>query len=130
VEAGRARSAGRRRPCSHLRVAVAPYTGDDDLTSGLAGFKIPEIFGKLDQGVSSIDDGCIPLGVPPVRLDNDDLRVRGGEALLGGLFLAGSVLTLGLIQPWREIFPAFTPGVGGEPASVWLAAARRRGTPL
>lgn len=60
----------------------------------------------------------IPLGVP------DGFLMEGGglaEAVLGGLCVAGAVLTLGLVQRWGEVFPRWIPYLRGRRVPVWLA---------
>lgn len=49
-----------------------------------------------------------------------ELRVWG--LLLGGAAILGSVLTLGLIRPWGEVFPRWMPVVAGRPVPVLAAA--------
>ncbi|GAA1737740.1 hypothetical protein [Brachybacterium phenoliresistens] len=44
-----------------------------------------------------------------------------GLALSGGCWL-GTLLTIGLIRPWGEVFPRWFPAVGGRPVPVALAA--------
>ena len=64
----------------------------------------------------------IPLGISRDFLD--DMHATGlvwAGAGLGAFALAGSVLTLGLVQRWGEVFPRWMPGVAGRRVPVRLA---------
>jgi hypothetical protein len=63
----------------------------------------------------------IPLGVPEDFVDDSSLALRIGEFSLGGLAVGGAILTLGLIQPWGEIFPHWFPYLGGRRVPIWFA---------
>jgi hypothetical protein len=63
----------------------------------------------------------IPLGVPAGSLDGSSLSLRIGESVLGGLFVGGAILSLGLIQRWGEIVPRWIPYLSGRRVPVWLA---------
>ncbi|MBN6053508.1 hypothetical protein JYK22_16320, partial [Nonomuraea sp. RK-328] len=73
----------------------------------------------LPYGISRISWGLgIPLGVPA-----DYLVVDAGasEFVLGGLCVAGAVLTLGLVQGWGEVFPRWIPFLRGRRVPIWFA---------
>jgi hypothetical protein len=64
----------------------------------------------------------IPLGLS--EADLRDLWDSGGVwagAGLGAFAVVGSVLTLGLIQRWGEVFPRWMVGLAGRPVPVGLA---------
>jgi len=64
----------------------------------------------------------IPLGIDRAMLR--DLQDSGGVwagAGLGACAVAGSLLTLGLVQRWGETFPRWIPGLGGRRVPVKLA---------
>ncbi|GIH10023.1 hypothetical protein Rhe02_80900 [Rhizocola hellebori] len=64
----------------------------------------------------------IPMGISPEMLR--DLRETGAVwagAGLGGFAVVGSVLTLGLIQRWGEVFPRWMIGLAGRRVPVMLA---------
>jgi hypothetical protein len=65
----------------------------------------------------------IPLGLDAHLLQTAQ-TVGGGAcagAVLGSVAICGAVLTLGLIQPWGEIFPRWLPFIGGRPVPPMLA---------
>lgn len=51
-----------------------------------------------------------------------DPATRLWGLLLGGAALLGTVLTLGLIRPWGEVFPRWVPWLAGRPVPVAAAA--------
>jgi hypothetical protein len=59
------------------------------------------------------------LGIP-LGLSEEFLREGQGEgtwaagAALGTVAIVGSLLTLGLVQRWGEVFPRWVPGLGGR----------------
>ncbi|MGW5684327.1 hypothetical protein [Nonomuraea sp. NPDC003754] len=64
----------------------------------------------------------IPLGIPAedIAAGNAD----GGwisETVLGGLCVAGAVLTIGLVRRWGEVFPRWIPFLRGRRVPVWFA---------
>jgi hypothetical protein len=64
----------------------------------------------------------IPLGIDQAFLD--DMHRTGvvwAGAGLGGFALAGSILTLGLIQRWGEVFPRWMIGLAGKRVPIRLA---------
>lgn len=61
-----------------------------------------------------------PVGAP-LPLDDLPLSVRMMGLLLGLAALGGSVLTVGLVARWGEVFPAWLPGIGGRPVPVMAA---------
>ena len=64
----------------------------------------------------------IPLGISDSFLDT--LRDTGGLAAaagLGGFAVVGSILTLGLIQYWGEVFPRWMIGLAGRRVPINLA---------
>ncbi|WP_328476857.1 hypothetical protein OHA21_23000 [Actinoplanes sp. NBC_00393] len=64
----------------------------------------------------------IPLGIDSTFLG--EMRTEGilvAAAGLGSFALAGSVLTLGLIQRWGERFPRWMIGLAGRPVPIRLA---------
>lgn len=56
----------------------------------------------------------------PVADINPETRLWG--LLLGGAALLGTVLTLGLIRPWGEVFPRWMPGLAGRRVPIRAAA--------
>ena len=56
----------------------------------------------------------------PIETPTPEIRLWG--LLLGGAALIGTVLTLGLIRPWGEVFPRWVPGLAGRPVPVAAAA--------
>lgn len=56
----------------------------------------------------------------PIEQMSPEIRLWG--VLLGGAALLGTVLTLGLIRPWGEVFPRWMPGLAGRPVPVAAAA--------
>ncbi|NYD79587.1 hypothetical protein [Arthrobacter cupressi] len=64
----------------------------------------------------------IPLGVEPTLLDGMQGQGMDTSALgLGGMAVLGSVLTLGLVQRWGEVFPRWIPRAGGKRVPIGLA---------
>jgi hypothetical protein len=63
----------------------------------------------------------LPVGVDSSYVADQDLVLRVGEALLGGLAIGGAVLTLGLIRRWGEVFPGWVPLVRRRRVPVWFA---------
>jgi hypothetical protein len=66
----------------------------------------------------------IPLGVSSEFLDEMERENPGiwlGGALLGMLAVGGSILTLGLIQQWGEVFPRWVPFLRGNRVPIPLA---------
>jgi hypothetical protein len=66
----------------------------------------------------------IPLGISEAFLG--ELRDSGAVwagAGLGAFAVAGSVLTLGLVQRWGEVFPRWMVGLAGRRVPVALAVA-------
>ena len=64
----------------------------------------------------------IPLGISAEMLS--DLKQSGGVwagAGLGSFAVVGSILTLGLIQRWGEVFPRWMPGLSGRRVPIGLA---------
>ncbi|MGH2616463.1 MAG: hypothetical protein ACRDJC_14565 [Thermomicrobiales bacterium] len=64
----------------------------------------------------------IPLGISDEFLAT--LQAEGAttaEVSLGGMALAGALLTLGLVQRWGEVFPGWLPVVGGKRVPPMLA---------
>jgi hypothetical protein len=63
-----------------------------------------------------------PLGVDTAVQDDMVSRGMDTSALgLGGMALAGAVLTLGLVQRWGEAFPRWIPGLAGKRVPISLA---------
>jgi len=63
-----------------------------------------------------------PLGVEPGILDEMKTQGMDTSALgLGGMAVLGSVLTLGLVQRWGEVFPRWIPGLAGKRVPIRLA---------
>jgi hypothetical protein len=62
----------------------------------------------------------IPLGVSQKLLDDLGNAVYAGAAL-GGLAVAGGLLTLGLVQRWGEVFPRWMLGLRGRRVPIALA---------
>ncbi|MEO8283981.1 MAG: hypothetical protein ABI568_11350 [Pseudarthrobacter sp.] len=63
-----------------------------------------------------------PLGVDPAVHGIMVSRGMDTSALgLGGMALAGAVLTLGLVQRWGEVFPRWIPGLSGRRVPIGLA---------
>ncbi|GAA0242266.1 hypothetical protein [Haladaptatus pallidirubidus] len=66
------------------------------------------------------------LGIP-LGISEEILRTgQAGGGLWSGVALStvavgGAIFTLGLIQPWGEIFPRWLPLLGGKRVSIWLA---------
>ena len=56
----------------------------------------------------------------PIEQMSPEIRLWG--VLLGGAALLGTVLTLGLIRPWGEVFPRWMPGLAGRRVPVAAAA--------
>jgi hypothetical protein len=56
----------------------------------------------------------------PIEQLTPEIRLWG--VLLGAAALLGTVLTLGLIRPWGEVFPRWMPGLAGRPVPVAVAA--------
>ncbi|WP_431896579.1 hypothetical protein [Nonomuraea sp. bgisy101] len=77
----------------------------------------------LPYGISRISWAMgIPLGVQPEMLAGGN--ATGGsvvEAVLGGLCVAGAILTLGLVQRWGEVFPRWMPLLRGRRVPIGLA---------
>lgn len=68
----------------------------------------------------------IPLGVSSEFLDEMERENPGiwlGGALLGCLAVGGSLLTMGLVQRWGEVFPRWLPALGGQSVPIPLAVA-------
>jgi hypothetical protein len=64
----------------------------------------------------------IPLGIPAGFLrEMQDTGLVWAGAGLGAFALAGSVLTLGLMQRWGEVFPRWMPGLAGRRVPIRLA---------
>lgn len=65
----------------------------------------------------------IPLGVPAdYGILHESIGVRLAVVLLlGGLPVAGAVLTIGLVRRWGEVFPAWLPWLGGRRVPIWFA---------
>ncbi len=64
----------------------------------------------------------VPLGIPPEFLQEmQETGAVWAGAGLGAFALAGSVLTLGLVQRWGEVFPRWAVGLAGRPVPVRLA---------
>lgn len=64
----------------------------------------------------------VPLGISQRFLD--EMHATGlvwAGAGLGAFALAGAVLTLGLVQPWGEVFPRWMPGLAGRRVPIRLA---------
>ncbi|WP_066285639.1 hypothetical protein [Arthrobacter sp. B6] len=63
-----------------------------------------------------------PLGVDPAIQEDMVSRGMDTSALgLGGMALAGAVLTMGLVQRWGEVFPRWVPGLAGKRVPISLA---------
>ncbi|GAA2385751.1 hypothetical protein [Nonomuraea africana] len=78
----------------------------------------------LPYGISRISWAMgIPLGVPEGFVEAGQQSAWAVEAMLGGLCVAGAILTLGLIQRWGEVFPRWIPFLRGRRVPVWLAVA-------
>lgn len=60
------------------------------------------------------------LGFSDLDEFDDDAVIWGGAAL-GAFAVVGSVLTLGLVQRWGEVFPRWLPGLAGRRVPVKLA---------
>ncbi|GII80887.1 hypothetical protein Sru01_58690 [Sphaerisporangium rufum] len=61
----------------------------------------------------------VPIGVPAEFLDTINANNPGHgtmimELVLAGLAIGGSILTVGLIRPWGEIFPRWIPWLAGR----------------
>jgi len=64
----------------------------------------------------------IPLGVSSSFLaEARDTGLVWAAAGLGGFALAGSILTLGLVQRWGEVFPRWMIGLAGKRVPIRLA---------
>ena len=64
----------------------------------------------------------IPLGISADFLhEMQDSGIVWAGAGLGTFALAGSVLTLGLIQRWGEVFPRWMAGLAGKRVPIRLA---------
>jgi hypothetical protein len=65
----------------------------------------------------------IPLGIDVRVLDKAQAAYGGAwaGAVLGTVAICGAALTLGLIEPWGERFPAWLPLVGGRPVPPAIA---------
>lgn len=63
-----------------------------------------------------------PLGVDASLQDDMVAHGMNSSALgLGGMAVAGAVLTLGLVQGWGEVFPRWIPGLAGKRVPISLA---------
>lgn len=64
----------------------------------------------------------IPLGISEELLREGQ---AGGAWMFGAglatVAVGGAVLTLGLVQPWGEIFPRWIPFLAGKRVPIWLA---------
>jgi hypothetical protein len=64
----------------------------------------------------------IPLGVSDAFLrESEASGAMVAELSLAGMAIVGSVLTLGLVQRWGEVFPDWLPGLGGKRVPPVLA---------
>lgn len=66
----------------------------------------------------------IPLGVDtnfPEEFSRINSAARLTEWVFGFLCVGGSILTLGLIQKWGEVFPRWFPLIGGKRVPISLA---------
>lgn len=64
----------------------------------------------------------IPLGVPGDYFDGWTWAEHLGVALLlGGLPVAGAILTIGLLRQWGQVFPRWIPGLRGRRVPIWAA---------
>lgn len=61
-----------------------------------------------------------PMFGGPIADLSPETRLWG--VLLGAAAVSGSVLTIGLIRPWGEVFPRWLPGLAGQPVPVAAAA--------
>jgi hypothetical protein len=65
----------------------------------------------------------IPVGVPmeflrQMESANDGAGAKGMELVLAGMCAGGSLLTVGLIQRWGEIWPRWLVGLAGRPVPL------------
>ncbi|GGK86385.1 hypothetical protein Ppa06_46470 [Planomonospora parontospora subsp. parontospora] len=70
----------------------------------------------------------LPLGVPPEFLRqmesaNGGAGAKGMELVLVGMCATGSVLTVGLVRRWGEVWPSWVPGFAGRPVPVAFPVA-------
>lgn len=66
----------------------------------------------------------VPLGVPAGYVVDMGMAERLGIFfVLGGLPVAGAILTVGLIRPWGEVFPRWIPVLRGRRVPIWFAVA-------
>ncbi|MBS4214032.1 hypothetical protein [Neobacillus rhizophilus] len=66
----------------------------------------------------------IPLGIDPQFLKDFSTAnpmARLTEWVFGSVCIIGSLLTLGLIQKWGEVFPRWFPFIGGKRVPIMLA---------
>jgi hypothetical protein len=56
--------------------------------------------------------------------DTPDIWLAG--AALATLAVGGATLTLGLVQRWGEVYPRWSPSVGGKPSGRAPRPSRRR----
>lgn len=61
----------------------------------------------------------IPIGAPQAFVDHINAANPGNgtrimEVALAGFAIGGSVLTIGLLRPWGEVFPRWIPGLAGR----------------
>lgn len=61
-----------------------------------------------------------PMIGGPIADLSPETRLWG--VLLGAAAVSGSVLTIGLIRPWGEVFPRWLPRLAGQPVPVAAAA--------
>lgn len=61
-----------------------------------------------------------PMFGGPIADLSPETRLWG--VLLGAAAVSGSVLTIGLIRPWGEVFPRWLPRLAGQPVPVAAAA--------
>ncbi|MVA75127.1 hypothetical protein GC722_03655 [Auraticoccus sp. F435] len=66
-----------------------------------------------------LPSSLVPPALAPEGLD---LSMRIWGLLLSSGAWLGSVLTLGLVRPWGEVFPRWVPGLAGRPVPVAAAA--------
>lgn len=66
----------------------------------------------------------VPLGITDAFLaELKASRLEPAELTLGGMAIAGALLTMGLTQRWGEIFPRWMPGLADRPVPVAMAVA-------